>query len=636
MSGSLGPHFPLRYLTAGLFLLVAAAEAVDIQQCGVDFKNNQTSMLLYGYHGPTFGEGLGDDVRAGGIVITEAGCKTLCGTGSDFYDWKTVASTITTWILPIISIIAQAPFESNAKRRTFLAVVRWIGSPIASLSAILWNIKASAKCAMLVDMSVPYDSFPAEGSTFAHVRDSFYILEVMNQFSIDPNVDAIVGERLLRIALFSNDITLPEKGSSLIQKRQALAVSLREGRRRGIVAVYVSLLWFLSSLAISIVDAFGSLGENVQAHDLALGLLLSWVPVLILTSIVDRNPVTADELRRRLNGLINSVREALFDGANRQVVIDQSGGWSDDLGWLKSVQDDARYSEFLQQFAGQGRVRMHYGVAHPILSSLDASYVGEQGRHWLRHEYEAIRCLAYGRPSPKGLFSFDPREFWQILSSIIVVDGVISGAFVLSYLTPTVGLGCRSGGYMISMIITGTLLVAEMLVWWATSRHSHIRKHAEPVFRLAETVSTSWLLYIVIAQTVGLYRTCSCISSTWGGGGGYVDFQTEESYRAHGVIVYWGIGTAIPCAIMVAGFAFIVAEWCEQSHLSTLDYIEAMNGLRATRRWKRLTIYFRHIPDRLIEMVKWAVRRKGRRSLVWTKDAAPIRKHVSDTSHVSA
>lgn len=177
----------------------------------------------------------------------------------------------TTWILPVAGLLAQAPFESNAAKRTFLALVRWIGSPIASLSSILWNIRTSAKCAFLVEMSIPYDSFPDESSAYAEIRDSFYILNIMNQYTVDQKMDKLAGERLVRIAVFSDDIKLPDGKKSLAQVRREVAASLREGRRRGIVPIYVSLLWFCSSLAITIVNAFGKVGENYQAHDLAMG-----------------------------------------------------------------------------------------------------------------------------------------------------------------------------------------------------------------------------------------------------------------------------------------------------------------------------------------------------------------------------
>ena len=114
-------------------------------------------------------------------LITFEGCQTLCGKGSEYYLWKDAAATITTWVLPIVGLIVQAPFESNAFRRTMFALARWTGSPMATLSYTLWNIKVSSKCAAMVDMATEFNIVPNQESQFAQIRDSFYILSVMNQ-----------------------------------------------------------------------------------------------------------------------------------------------------------------------------------------------------------------------------------------------------------------------------------------------------------------------------------------------------------------------------------------------------------------------------------------------------------------------
>ena len=158
--------------------------------------------------------------------------------------------------MPVLGLLLQAPYESNAFLDTVFATARWVGSPIASLSYILWNIKVTGKCALLVDMATPYEDIPEEEySQFAQMRDSFYILSVMNQYSIMPNMPAVEAEKLLRVALFSDSLQLEmieDESHSLVKRRRKLAKTIREGRRRGAVPVFISLLWFLYSLAVSI------------------------------------------------------------------------------------------------------------------------------------------------------------------------------------------------------------------------------------------------------------------------------------------------------------------------------------------------------------------------------------------------
>lgn len=83
-------------------------------------------------------------------------------------------------------------------------------------------------------------------------------------------------EKLLRIALFSDQ--LPMKiGANLTDRRKKLAGTMRAFRKKGVIPVFVSTLWFLLSLAISIDSAFGDRGTNEAAHDLALGLLRTYL-----------------------------------------------------------------------------------------------------------------------------------------------------------------------------------------------------------------------------------------------------------------------------------------------------------------------------------------------------------------------
>jgi len=81
---------------------------------------------------------------------------------------------------------------------------------------------------------------------------------------------AIESEKLLRIALFSDTLRLSEgplflsqtglsdldgmPKSELVERRRFLAQSLREYRRKGVVPVFFSFMWFFFALAISIVS----------------------------------------------------------------------------------------------------------------------------------------------------------------------------------------------------------------------------------------------------------------------------------------------------------------------------------------------------------------------------------------------
>ncbi len=209
----------------------------DFETCASDFLNNSAGIYSkYLYNGSV--QGVLSTARP--ALITVHGCKELCGTGVDYYPWTDSSTTITTWILPIAGLLVQAPYESNKAWQTILALSRWVGSPISTLSYILWNIKVTGKCALMIDMATKYDEYPAQGSDFSLMRDSLYILCIMNQYSAKQSLPPVEAERLLRLALFSN--LLPLNGSSdgraLVKRRTELAQNFREGRECAFCVMY--------------------------------------------------------------------------------------------------------------------------------------------------------------------------------------------------------------------------------------------------------------------------------------------------------------------------------------------------------------------------------------------------------------
>lgn len=205
---------------------------MNFDECAQRYMNNATLQTLWRWNGSIIGI-----ERNHTTQISREGCLHVCGTGTNYYPWKDVSSTITTWLLPCVGTLLQAPFESNATKRTFLAIARWVGSPIASLSYVLWNIKVSAKAALMVDMAVKYDETPDRKTDFGSMRDSMYLLLVMNQYTLKPSrvLREKEAEGLLRITLFSKDLELTDTNKTLRQMRRILARELREMRRRGAV-----------------------------------------------------------------------------------------------------------------------------------------------------------------------------------------------------------------------------------------------------------------------------------------------------------------------------------------------------------------------------------------------------------------
>ncbi|CUS15639.1 unnamed protein product, partial [Tuber aestivum] len=590
-----------------LFLLllvstpVPAIAKTDFEKCGVRIKELAKSNSLPPediYTGPVKGP-LGHARESGDpvLLVTFNACEKHCGATPEYYSWEETSDTITTWVLPLVGLVLQAPFESNNFLQTMFVVFRWVGSPIVSMMCIFWNMKVTRKCAIMVDMSVEKDEYPPPPSNFAELRDSFYLLSVINQYEIiiHSQLEERHIETILRVGLF-------DRRAEVQRMRARVAACIRRERRRGTVQVLVSLAWFLVAMGISINKAFGDLGENSTAHNLALGLVMSWLPVLIAATIVDRNPMDARYVRNKLNNYFRVIED-----------VERIPGT------LPGVTGPAIFGEF----AGQGRVRWHYGVAHSFLRTLEAMH--GMGRGWSR-TYADNDELSTTR-TYSGLVRFDFGEVWQMIASFLMVCSCSLGAFFLSYYTPTVGLGCRSGGYMIFGLGAFGCLIMEMAAW-AFLYPGIGRRIAQWVLRICEFANSCWLVYIIIAQTFGIYNSCRCKSSMWGSAGGYVDFEGVQYYKSYHIERSWMLGTLITCIFLSIGLAYVVEQWCTQSFLWTQDWDSAMNGLWWVRKWKWATTWprlaFAWVAGCMVMAERWAhailggERHAEDRSLLWS------------------
>jgi hypothetical protein len=242
----------------------ASNAMVNFTQCEVDFLSNETALELYSYLGP-----IHDDIP-GEHYITRHGCNILCGTGPEFYPWRTTADAILTWVLPMLVMFLLAPFEPRQTRNAVISSIRWLGSPFISMWYILCNIQVSGRCAHMVDMSVAYHTSIEDGTEASDFRDAMLILGTMNQFLLDSRpVDGSdeqsrCAEQVLRIALFSK-LENPEE--TLQERRCKVAAEIRTHRRGGMVPILLGLVWFIFILGLSIRNS-----KSIQ--DLSVGLLL--------------------------------------------------------------------------------------------------------------------------------------------------------------------------------------------------------------------------------------------------------------------------------------------------------------------------------------------------------------------------
>lgn len=211
--------------------------------CLAEFRTNLTSLEQYAFHGTIW------KPEPNGIYITKQGCKNICGTDPELHDWNDTSHAITTWVLPMLGLLLSAPFVSNEFRNTMRATFRWTGSSITSLKQVLCSLELNYKCCRWLDMSVNFQGYPAQDTKFGKLRDSLYLLSLLNQYTFAGKTDE--DTRILRIALFS-DVSSSNQDKGLATMRSEPAKVLRDTRQRGVVAALISSFWFFFGVGITI------------------------------------------------------------------------------------------------------------------------------------------------------------------------------------------------------------------------------------------------------------------------------------------------------------------------------------------------------------------------------------------------
>jgi hypothetical protein len=164
-----------------------------------------------------------------------------------------------------------------------------------------------------------------------------------------------------------------------------------------------------------------------------MGSAVIWITPLVIGAVVDRNAIATRDLRSNLNQMFSLAREALrsLDGEYSQLIDVDGLPKSADLRIDNELLDGLPEYIFAE-FAGQGRLRWHRGVAHPILAGIEKSYAAEYGREWFEHG-EAARAAMLLPYADEGFNVMDLHLLLRIVAAFAIISAISVLAF--SYLT---------------------------------------------------------------------------------------------------------------------------------------------------------------------------------------------------------
>ncbi|KAK5076407.1 hypothetical protein LTR51_002089 [Lithohypha guttulata] len=428
---------------------------------------------------------------------------------------------------------------SERKIKNLEAFGNWVGSPAAALTTTTWNILMIRKCRILAKPSPVH-------------RDTLYILSCINQYQY------------------------PRRSKGGNDNRRDVALL------RGILYPYLQDSEKLPE----------TLRKKLEC------LLLSWMPTLVLATIIDRNPVSETRCGILIQRWLYNVdalfaAEALGMGnipeihasSTGELTVDDCG--DEDIGLLPIREPGnvypARRQDTEQRVAAESIVntrQWHKGAE--MRDFCVGDFVGQGRRMRYCAVADTVLDLILHRKIPRlndlpGDFEAyhfrealpnRPQEWYLVwLVSQFLVGAGYATAFVVSFKTPTIGLGCRTLSYT-------TWYLLSFFSWLFLGIWQEPPKYVRVFAWIPNALATLALFSIMLLQTIGGLNNCRCKSSTFGSFdyGGYMDFENGEFYhRAYAVQEVWALATTFGLLIAGCAILYFGRRWSRDSDLWSVD-----------------------------------------------------------------
>ncbi|KAK4108552.1 hypothetical protein N656DRAFT_761206 [Canariomyces notabilis] len=508
---------------------------------------DNTTIDQYLYFGPVAGA-TASLPREDYLTVTYEGCKVICGDPIAINETRSALALASNWLFPL-AIVLSLPWESLHERklsRTLVAVVNWLGSPQTSLTATIFNFRQFRESHRRVLREVNTDQ--------SHLYSAaYFVLCSINQFTgyslVSKGNDGPEPTRMLSVLMYGLFRPMSQEQAPDVELTEqlllALAFELRMLRRKGVIPMLADLGTFIVAFIFSVVLAFADLDGDNTPFSLAFGLLVTWVPLLVVFTIVDRNPMSSDRTAELISRWLYNV-DAVMTWADTGSPTPTPEWWTT----ASTIPKALRVGEFI----GQGRKIEYCGLPKAVLHATNTVNLQRETTAGLETcAQEVAKVLGQGKTLS-----------WYVVAvlSFLLVWTAIMSAFVLHFHAPTVGLGCRTLSYLVFGFLSS--------VSWAIQFFRTLPPWAHWVSYIFNGLAILVMTEIIILQLTGLANNCYCRSSALGMPlwGGYLDFKDPGYYLEHFYVIHYWTGAAVVGGLVPA-IAFVTALfwWLKCKHL---------------------------------------------------------------------
>ncbi|KAJ7856660.1 hypothetical protein B0H14DRAFT_710056 [Mycena olivaceomarginata] len=511
-----------------LLSVLGAVTAVNFDQCIAEVQSGK-----WGPDGGTdnYGNPVSDISNA--TSITYELCTRACGPGAEPFVWNIFSQQFSAWLLPYLALVAQLPFGATDKLDNVVAVLLSVGSPtLAAYSLALTVLNGHW-------LARRFSRF-----TYPNVRSAVQVLNRLQQAPVRITT---------RGSLLASLVVLPENNQWWTE-----LVDWLDYTHTFTISSIASILWVTIAFLFTVINSFTGtiVEETLNANGQGVGSVYLWLLPIVIGWLQlgpkcdsgrlhraidranaeayvasDRGPVPADEVStdRAISLSKNTGRVHRDEQASPPVY-----NYARFLPWVQAAEEVYRVFDEASE-----RAERHVSVDPQVPWVLEEKGPGKVRPENRRGTLAQVEAYVH-RARPVSRSHWGPGVFSRFFVSSLLALGLTwattGAAVIVVWFTPTRGLGCRSGAYLLygvlSTLVWMLLVTSSALAHYSTqvthkadgqavyTRATRIAGALSIVLRrLGKVVATCNALWIVLAcifQFSSFFDRCYCNSSVLG------------------------------------------------------------------------------------------------------------------------
>ncbi|KAF8457875.1 hypothetical protein BDZ91DRAFT_785948 [Kalaharituber pfeilii] len=477
-------------------------------------RNTVLTLFRFDPHNPYFRHGQG--------TLTLDGCLDLCGSNYEKYKLYEILNDIVTWDLPLLLLVGNMTWAPFGWLDILASAAQLLGNPIGTIANLLDKLDKASEFKRRIEESRLYPQKSLEKPELYGqqrvgrariVQDFATVLTALDDLPAPPGKSyfTLLTAHALRDPAYT------------LRAVRSAASELRELRINNRIPAAFAIFFYVFSVAAAYIQTFVVFPgdeepiNNHISHTIAFRQLYYWLlPAVLLSAYAGYFPSRRSSAR---------ILMKLVEETNRR----------DDTIPQHSTPMSASSATLVEAERQETGARMQEPV-HDILAielRLPRPYSGGV------YTWQVPDCnpLVFTGSKPPNTVRLRTRQILAVALAFLSVGISFATAFLMSWLTPTEGMGCRNlaqmgffGGWILNYFLTKAMC-SIYVKWWGGSE---VDKILWIVVSIKDAVLFAGpMLAAMHGAVAGWWNSCRCWSAPFSRGydNAYIDLFLEKKIK---------------------------------------------------------------------------------------------------------